>query len=1025
MKIKRTLIAGSVAAAIFTIGFTACQFSIPKKVSVKTEADYSFRLGKFKLKDEDHAFSLQKYVNLDYIRNIIDESAKKEGDEEVLTKFKVYDYNPEGKSTVQQYIAEFNIGKNIELDVSKYFEGFNLDTIASGAAKEFNQVIDTPKFSAIPQQTLNMQTVVDNILNATDLVIPVSDSEIVIPELGMSSSITGLPTEINLGIGGVEFREMVIKKGVISIPVTESHSTEIFTEGFESTLSFKLVKKETGEEISRTEIQVDKYHPFTSIDFNIDGKSLYQKMLIIPTGTCSGGNFGRHKSYKIGLSKLSSDVKPRAIYGLTVDPANDMTKYVLEDRQITINVGDVFVEGKIGTGNLIIKGEIPNTWSGISVQSDINLTGALNCAESEWIKPEGEYAEGKNGYLINRILNLKDKIFAKDGESNELKILLQGYIKAVFNDADIVLYDEKNNPVNLDVKLKSECNIDSLEYMILNTESFASTLNLDLRSALPDQFAKFVKAVGIAQKTGFSLTYTDTLPEGNDVKLNVSSKFFGLKNKSVSIVAGVTDEVAELVCDDGIYITPTVTYPSKEDYKNKTNGIANESAMDVQASLGLPASTIPKYADPKYAEVHNVGLGQSYKLLGKVSPLIAWNEVILNSEMFGKELVYDSVDTGICLKRVMEAFDSIVADEYTIPRFNIKTLPLYLYCQSPDLKELIEKFHVKGTILFGNYDSTNVYGDADDRAHNNHIIPELDSGYQQTTIKLESVPLLNTEDIDLNATGNLVVKDINTLKSSFETMEEDEHNKDYKGKKYIDLKDLYNKDNEYTIGFYYKVGLDGSTEDGLTITYTDFKDLIDKGISTTLGVVGRLVIPLELNIAEPDGEGASEYVDMVKLFKKMAGSESDQPFDVFNRTEPWDISQISQFTDAVDNAYMKFVLNNKLLVSSAEGISIKVEMPEIAGFTWKQQNYNLSLQSDENQMIAVYPEDLEKIASTYPFEPKISVKIPSGTVHIPRDAYLDIDLLLGLKTNGIVDLTELINNSKNGENGGENNEGNM
>ena len=70
---------------------------------------------------------------------------------------------------------------------------------------------------------------------------------------------------------------------------------------------------------------------------------------------------------------------------------------------------------------------------------------------------------------------------------------------------------------------------------------------------------------------------------------------------------------------------------------------------------------------------------------------------------------------------------------------------------------------------------------------------------------------------------------------------------------------------------------------------------------------------------------------------------------------------------------------------------------------------NITIQSGKEEKKKIEKEtqlleDIKKILEQYPFTPKISVRLPQGTVYLPQDPSIKISCSIGLSTNGTVKL---------------------
>ena len=123
-----------------------CSFQIPKTVTVKSNANYSFNILSYE-KDLSNLLETEKFLDI-----------LSDGD-----KRKVYDYNPGGNSEFQQFLMEYPF-YDAAIDFSEYTEDMKLDQVASSFSvdKEFtfssqDQINSLIKPMGVKEMTVNGQ----------------------------------------------------------------------------------------------------------------------------------------------------------------------------------------------------------------------------------------------------------------------------------------------------------------------------------------------------------------------------------------------------------------------------------------------------------------------------------------------------------------------------------------------------------------------------------------------------------------------------------------------------------------------------------------------------------------------------------------------------------------------------------------------------------------------------------------------------------------------------------------------------
>ena len=122
------------------LGFTACSWQLPEKISVKTDANYKFNIGKAQTNLKD--------------KFDISTSLKTEND-----IFEVYDYFPgKANANIQQFLLRVPV-QDIEMDFSKIFESTELSGDLTGLS--YDQNIEVPEITSDGKCSIEIDTVRD------------------------------------------------------------------------------------------------------------------------------------------------------------------------------------------------------------------------------------------------------------------------------------------------------------------------------------------------------------------------------------------------------------------------------------------------------------------------------------------------------------------------------------------------------------------------------------------------------------------------------------------------------------------------------------------------------------------------------------------------------------------------------------------------------------------------------------------------------------------------------------------------
>jgi hypothetical protein len=241
-------------------------------------------------------------------------------------------------------------------------------------------------------------------------------------------------------------------------------------------------------------------------------------------------------------------------------------------------------------------------------------------------------------------------------------IILDGTVSVSLNNADLVFSTEPAA-----VTLVGSCTITDLSSA---TVDMGDTVNLtySYSEALPSGITDYITSIDFTN-VGVDVTYTNTLPAGNDIALTGTSTFFGISDTK-TLTAGTTDGTADMT-------TAVIIDPS-------TN-----STVDFSADIGLPGATV---AHPSYVTVNNIVLGQTYTIAANMSLVTDWSQVVLKDS----DPQSGTIDTGIDVQSIFSKFSENLADSSVIDNINLTELPVYFYAEIPSLSG--SSLNLNGTI---------------------------------------------------------------------------------------------------------------------------------------------------------------------------------------------------------------------------------------------------------------------------------------------------------------------------------------
>ena len=661
------------------------------------------------------------------------------------------------------------------------------------------------------------------------------------------------------------------------------------------------------------------------------GKTLVPQMNLKVSGTSTGGTSGNDSTYSIS-ARFSDDSTISRATGLTmsIDPVsiNQAVKIETEDAFVSCEIGD---KSETEKSILSITTKLPDGWTGVKATREINLSGAITAADAEFNKTN-ESGE----YLINRNLALNGKTYSKkeiDGVvSGDINV--GGTINISLNEANIVL----PNGEAPKIMISTSCSITKVTSMTIDLSKYESPIEtkVEVNEDLPSEVSKFIEEIQLNQ-SGLNVKYYNMLPEENDIGFTVNSSFFGIADKTDTMTGG----------------TGTADEPSgKMEFlgEGKTVNTASENIIDFSAEMEFPGKT---EENPDYVTLKNIEIGKSYAVGVTVDPVFDWESIRLKT---ASTAVKGNVDTGLNVSEIFKSLTDELGDDSFISRIELTQIPLYLYSIVPSV---IEGFTFTGELSAAAYDAEdNLVGDAikieDDSVMPASVLPALQkaagsdsivTGFGDTSQSTNIADLFN-----IHASGNIKI------------------------------------DYNFNLG----KSDPGSSDPTIKIEKAKLEQFGEDSVSIRLHA--RLVLPLELKVAELDGKPNEPVViDIMKLMDLEPGD------DLFSRSEPTDLDDMEKYIDAIDSAGIRYSVKNNVLQSD------KVPYIELDTQDDSLQNekYNISFSTGT---LNIEIDDMKDILRSYPFSPTVNLKIPVGIYRIPREAEAGVGLSVYIKTDGTVNL---------------------
>lgn len=915
--------------AICSLIFISCgDYQIPQSVSIKTDADYNFSVGSI---EQD----LSSFLNIKTISEKLNSSISK-GNKNAFSSFSVYDYRPpltDSGTQSQKFLAEVKL-QEIPVDISEYLS--NMDISTALTEQSFEQEFTIPSLSVDSLSSyIDLPDFNDIISEKAEIGLP-PNLEIIIPG-NLNAEID--PFTIDINVTSPEFSSISFYEGNLQVSIITDE------EVYGSTVDAKLELLDSdGNLVSQASNTITNQATFP---LPIAGKTLKPNMKLKLSGKQSGGKDLNFPEYKIRC--IFSAIKIKEIIGLKMDLGEQGNLAV--DQKVYIGTDDTFVSCVIGEGSLSAIAKIPETWTGVSSDSDLIIEGALKKSDGSAIT-ESDFDKSQENppYILNRTLNLQGHTFSKESEAINVK----GTVKIKLDDVNGAnIYLEQDTTGLNKIKVDTKCSITEIESIIIDTAKagIQGKLSFNDEQELPPEINTYVDNI-ILTKAGIEGTYTNTLPQGNDFTAEFSSNFLFSSTTPKSQVFSKGENI-----------------PLSEELINTTENtikFSDSSKIDYALQIKLPGATLEH---PEYAQFKNVKIGETYKIAINIKPVFDWKSITINTA--ASEIHLDrKIETDFNLSAMFKDISSSFGDDDFFKKIELTQMPLYLYFSCPSQLDVLKNIEYKGILKF-------VCGD-----EKLYVVGEGKNGIEEDgTLKfITSKPL---EFKNSSEESQIVISDISKYPNSY----------------YGNLADMVNstkdvQDSKLIIEYCLRISdSENKEKDKITISKSDFEQIKADTSTSTISIFARIIIPLEMEI--------TEQIDL--NINKLANLNEDT--DIFNRTEAPDLSEIMKYAQIVESMSVSYNSENKFFNYQNDS-SKSLQFIFDTGMTNLTTNVygekgDLNL---KNGTIKIVYEDIKKILEQYPFTPKMTVRLPEGNVYLPQDPSIKINCNIGLSTNGTVKL---------------------
>lgn len=635
------------ATAVFLSFIFSCNFEAPEKVSVVTDATYSFTVGEFKK-------SLSEYMSVEKIQEYVSKSDSSD------VKYAVYDYNPPSnnvpnKKPMQKYLVDMTLAE-IPVDVGAYLEKMDFSDLNSkGEGISLGQKIVIPNLSEkIETTTIKFPDISEKFENETIKIV----DNLSIPEVDIAP---GSAHVINTTINNPDFKTATLYSGGIVLNVVRTDGTP--TPGFSTDFTFELLSEDE-KLLSRADnvdiaFGSDIASGGKNILFDLGTKTITKKLKLKIYGTVSGGTPSTVNKYTLN-AKFAPGTKFSKITGFTdeIGDSGDVEQYV------TISTDETFVKCKIASGSLEIVSKKPDGWTGVTAKlSDSgSISGALELPETA----KFDSVEDSTAF-IRKKMDLAESVFTKEHDSTG-KIIFKDRISFSCSNATLVF----PNGEQPQVTLETACRIQKASYVVLDLSSKADMLNFSKKTPFSGGMEDYVEEMTLVN-SGLEISYKNTLPKGNDgdnaISMEIVSELLNIDD---------TGEKKKIMLPQK---SETFTSCSPEDEEIPVSPKTDSLDFDVKLIL-------PRYEGKEnWAVLKNVDLDGEYEISVSAKPVFDWLSVRIKtpegSDIKGEE------DTELSFDKLFSTMKDELGDESEfIDNIKLVELPLYLYFQKPNLTSL-------------------------------------------------------------------------------------------------------------------------------------------------------------------------------------------------------------------------------------------------------------------------------------------------------------------------------------------------
>ena len=930
------LLAGGFIALLFSCS-DVTNLELPESISIKSsDARYSMPVG-------NYAVSLADYLNAKKLQRKISSAMKPKNGSAEESSLYVYDYNPDGIDSVQEFILHYPVA-TIPLNPSDYFKEIGLDSkVNEGLEQEitlpgsisFSETYDYPDFNGYLCGLFRTSAVYFSICEpgstpevlTTDEIQPYNESWRFLTYGTIADSPLAnqmqLLKEIEIPIS---FDTMTLASGELKIDIhLQPGSTP--SGSFQSYLQIVLINSDNVQVGGSGFIRLENEET-TSISLAED-KVLTKKMKLQLRGDIKGGTFGNIQTYSIS-TYLSDSAKIKEVYGLNISKAdigsNGTTNIHAEIPLDSIK--DTIKEATIKSGSISVASKLPTNWSGVKTETALGLSGGISLYRDKFENLDPENAS----HIVSTKAPLDyEKIVPAEQTS------LDGSIVMWFEGAHVVLTETGfllNGKCILDEAVEATVYIDKLTQRDTAMEPIELSFSDDMRT--------YIKQIELTQFGVEGTLATELKAKNLNVQLEMSSSDLNISPPQTSSANVMEDAAFTLSTPVGwskvLDLTEATEYKIDFDYKITGENGSNETVLS------------------------SFVFGKRYALTPTFTVLVDWTYVVINTSS-AEAQSSKTIETGLNIEDVFSDFmkgEQTDAYKDIIEKIKFEGIEGYVYLTKPKVKageaDPLQNFSTFTGTIKAMYDG-NATGD------------DLIEPNTPLAVKQNAVDFASLADDRLVITNTQLLTDKNCYAT--------------KTKENV-LCDLINQKPN---GLIFDCNLTLSSASGSEITlykeqFDTFESASDQVQSTAIKISLAILLPLKLHVTD------DIVIDDVMAF---LGQSLDK--DVLDRSDADDKSDFKDYTDLIRFVQCTYDLTNRT------GFDMGAALVATNTADIQYLNKTLDFNSGKHNFYLTR-EEVASLFDNYPFIPKINMMLRSGHISVPRNASLGITAILTAETDG-------------------------